>query len=161
MFERLTEPFNQIWEQLSERDKKAASLLLVSLFVAILIFGLVLPIHSHHQQARQALITAQNVFEEIVTLAPQAMAMGNNSDNIAPAALNNEIRRQAVRMGVTIQRFEPDGDNLRVWLEGQTYQSVINWLASLETVGVRHTEGTLEKGREPGLISARFTFTVR
>jgi len=75
-------------------------------------------------------------------------------------SINSEVRRQAARYGVEIQRFEPDGEHLKVWLDDARYPSVIQWLGGLEALGISHLELTMENRSKPGFVSVRVTFGV-
>lgn len=148
------------WDQLTERDKKAALLLIVSIAGAILIFGLILPVSNAHQNAINELQNAEETYQELLSIAPLAMANGQSGQAFSISSLNSEIRRQAVRYGLSIQRFEPQGDNLRVWLEEARYPSVVKWLAGLESMGITQAELTLENENKPGFVSVRVTFAL-
>ncbi|MFQ3230683.1 type II secretion system protein GspM [Reinekea sp.] len=160
MFEAITSKFNDQWMQLSDRDKKAAVLLAASLSLSIVIFLVILPIKKYQNDAQDALSRAEATFNELVAIAPQALANNQSGPAFSTSSLNSEIRRQAVRNGLTIQRFEPDGNNLKVWLEEARYPSVVKWLAGLESMGISHAELSLESRNKPGFVTVRATFSL-
>lgn len=152
------EPLNEKWLALSKRDQQAAIALSVSLLLAVVVFGIILPISNTHKEAEQNNQSARVVLTELTTLAPQAMSAGKTASAQNRNSLNTDIRRQAARQGVEIQRFEPDGELLKVWLEDVRYPSVVRWLGALEAVGIEHSELTMEDRPKPGLVSVRVTF---
>ncbi|MEJ2063254.1 MAG: type II secretion system protein M [Reinekea sp.] len=155
------EPLIERWMGLSRRDQQVAVGLSVALVVAIVVFGLIVPIAKKKADAEQNYDSASSVLNELVSLAPQAMATGNSSGPKNPNSLNSDIRRLAARNGVEIQRFEPDGDFLKVWLEDVRYPSVVQWLGALEATGIEHLELTMEDRPKPGFVSVRVTFGYR
>lgn len=161
MFERLLEPLQSKWDSLSARDQKAGVWLIIALAVSIILFGIIIPLNQRTNDLRQSLNSAENIYDELLMLAPQAMAnSGGQAASMNVNSLNSEIRRQAARYGVEIQRFEPDGQALRVWLEDARYPSVVQWLGALEMFGIVHLDLTLEDRPRAGFVSARVTFGV-
>ncbi len=160
MFESVLEPVKEKWLTLSKRDQNAVMILMIALAMAIVVFGIVLPVKNGNMKLATELDNAQRVYAELVALAPQAMASSSSSKNFDASAINTEVRRQAARFGIVIQRFEPDGEFLKVWLEDARYPSVVQWLGGLETIGIGHSELTMEDRPKPGFVSVRVTFGV-
>jgi len=157
MFETLLEPLRLKWAANSRRDQQSLAALIVALVLAVLIFGVSLPLLNKNQELNSDLQNAQRIYSELLNLAPLAL---NNSDatiSFEPSALNSEVRRQAARFGVEIQRFEPDGALLKVWLEDVRYPAVVQWLGGLTALGIVHTELTLEDRPKSGFVSVRVT----
>lgn len=151
----------ETWISLSPRDRKAAALLAASLTIAIVIFGLILPLSSTVESSRSELVRAEETLRSLSSLAPDALALSRQglSDSVDSSVdINTEVRRQAARYGVTLQRFEPDSDRLKVWLEDVRYPAVVQWIGSLEAQGISAVELTLEDRPNPGLVNARVTF---
>ncbi len=150
------DPLVEKWSALSQRDQYAAIALSIALLLSIVIFGIIGPIANLKATAQQKNASATTVLNELTLLAPQAMAAGKSTGQ-AKNSLNSDVRRQAARNGVEIQRFEPDGNFLKVWLEDIRYPAVIQWLGALESVGVGHYELAIEDRPNPGLVSVRVT----
>lgn len=156
----LVENLNEKWSSLTKRDQQASLLLAISLVLAIIIFALIVPINTARADADKALLSAQKTYNELVALAPKAMAAKQGVTQVDANSINSEVRRQAARFGLEVQRFEPEGQNLKVWLEDSRYPSVVNWLGSLENAGIKSSELTLEDRPKSGFVSVRATFTV-
>lgn len=157
MFESFLSPLTEKWNSLTSRDQAALKILIASLLVAFIIFGLILPTLNARQQKLSELSSAKETYQQLVELAPVALA--NNSSGPAGAVndLNSVVRRQAARNGFEIQRFEPSGDSLKVWLEDVRYRSVVLWLGALQQSGVFHSELTMEDRADAGFVSVRVT----
>lgn len=157
MFETLFEPLRLKWAGYSRRDQRSLAALTVALVLASLIFGITMPVLKANKQLRSDLANAQSVYNELLNLAPQALNNSREDPSFDAGSLNSEVRRQAARFGVDIQRFEPDGNLLKVWLEDVRYPAVIQWLGGLTTLGIGHTELTLEDRPKSGFVSVRVT----
>lgn len=160
MFDAYLEPLREKWLSLSQRDQMAARLLGVFIVIGAVIFGVIMPIYNVHTDLESELTRAEDVLTELTALAPRAMTASGTVAELNAGAMNSEIRRQAARNGIELQRFEPDGDFLRVWLEDARYPSVVQWLGSLETMGITHTELTMDDRPQPGMVNVRVTFGI-
>lgn len=160
MFEALLEPMKEKWQSLSRRDRQAAMLLILAITASVAIFAIIMPIQSTSRSIERELETVTGIYEELTSLAPRAMGNQSSGTELNVNSINSEVRRQAARYGVEIQRFEPDQDRLKVWLEDARYPSVIQWLGGLETIGITHIELTLDDRPNPGLVNVRVTFAV-
>lgn len=160
MFDSILSPIQEKWLTLSKRDQQASIALIVAMVIALVVFGVILPLQSSKTDTLQRLSAAQNTYTELVTLAPSAMANSSGTQSFDVNSINSEVRRQAARYGLELQRFEPDGERLKVWLEDARYPSVIQWLGGLEMMGITQTELTLDNRPKPGFVNVRVTFSV-
>jgi general secretion pathway protein M len=160
MFESALEPLKQKWISFSKRDQNAIILLTIALILSILMFGIISPVNNAKSSAMAELANAKKTYNELVSLAPSAMSASQGTGSLDASSINSEVRRQAARNGIAVQRFEPDGENLKVWLEDSRYPSVIQWLGSLESTGITHLDLTIEDRPKPGFVSVRVTFGV-
>lgn len=160
MFDSFIEPIREKWLTLSKRDQNAVALLAIALAVSIVVFGIIVPVKNSNAVLANELEGAQGIYAELLTLAPQALAASSSTQSFDASAINTEVRRQAARTGIEIQRFEPDGEFLKVWLEDARYPSVVQWLGGLETLGISHSELTMEDRPKAGFVSVRVTFGV-
>lgn len=157
---KLANLFLERWAVLGARDRASLMLLGAALAIAVLLFGVIGPLSLWQQRAAAALASAQAVHQEIRSLAPVALALGGAPQSFDANRLNSEVRRQAARYGLVIQRFEPDGQGLKVWLENARYPNTVQWLGALESVGIGHIELALDKRPLPGLVNVRVIFKI-
>ncbi len=161
MFSSIIDPISQQWQALSENDKKASVALSIVLGLSIFIFLIILPLISTRADLIQKLSNAESVNFELKILAPKAIGTNKAVSSKSSDSLNSEIRRQGARYGISFQKLEPDGENLKVWLEDARYPSVIQWLGALETLNILHMDLTMENERKAGFVSLRVTFEIR
>jgi general secretion pathway protein M len=158
MFDSIISPLSEKWNSYSERDQGALKLLIGAMIVMLIVFGLIVPTIKSKQQNQAELAAAKETFQQLVELAPLALA--NNSSTSTGSSvndLNGAARRQAARNGFEIQRFEPSGDSLKIWLEDVRYKSVVLWLGALQESGIYHSELAMEDRSNPGFVSVRVT----
>ena len=160
MFESILEPTREKWLALSKRDQNALMVLSIALSFSVVIFGVIFPVINNQAKLQSEFDNAQSVYTELLSLAPSALASNGTTQNFDASSINTEVRRQAARYGLEIQRFEPDGALFKVWLEDARYPSVVQWLGGLETIGISHREITMEDRPKPGFVSVRVTFGV-
>jgi general secretion pathway protein M len=62
-------------------------------------------------------------------------------------------------LGDALKRVEPEGrDNVRVWLDGASFDVLLKWLATLSTThGIQVDSATLERSETAGRVNARLT----
>lgn len=94
-------------------------------------------------------------------------AGGNNATATAdkPAdgrALMALVTRSAGEAGLSLQRFEPSGeDAIRVWLENAPFAEVAAWLERLNgDHGVVIDQAAMDRASEPGRVSVRLTLAI-
>lgn len=159
------------YDQLSRRDQQALLVLAVAVILALLYFAVWRPVTEFEQQAESA---RENAAERLswmqanqaairslagASANQQATGLDKPADGRALMAL---VTRSARESGLTLQRFEPSGDDaIRVWLDGVPYSGVAAWLEKLNTEnGVVIDQAAMDRGNSPGLVSVRLTLAI-
>lgn len=161
MFQEQMNDIKAYWSGLGARDQKALFVGGIVLLVTLAFFVIFIPVANKKQALETELSNAQQVYNELIVLAPNALAKKGNPTSVNASSMNTAIRKQAARYGLEIQRFEPDSNNLKVWLEDMPYSSTIQWLSALETLGITHSELSLVNRSSLGLVSTRVTFMFK
>jgi len=159
------------YDQLPKRDQQALTVLVIAVFIGVLYFVIWRPTMDFNKQAiseRQAaaelLAWVQSNESTIKRLGTAGGTTGTTSVN-KPAdgrALMALITSSAQEAGLTLQRFEPSGENaMRVWIENAAFADVAAWLESLKTDhGIIIDQAAMDKSNEPGRVSARLTLAI-
>ncbi len=127
-------------EKLSPRDRIAV--ILLAIFVLVSLGGLgALKLHRAADKAQQQ---AQQEQELLIWLQASAPLLNAGSSNNGMSVLDT-VSSSAGGLGITMQRFEPDGDSVRVWLEGADFAKVATWLNNLTNQGVKAQEVHFEQ----------------
>lgn len=150
-------PLRQRWDELAEREQKALAILGGFLLVFFLIFGVWRPSHLAMEKARQQYQSNRQLQAWIQENAPQLRASGGGGPGVSGESVLGVVSNSAASNGFSLQRFEPEGDRVRIWLVGVSFNRVAAWLDQLRQQGVSTVEAQVEKQPDTGLVSVRLT----
>lgn len=147
----------QEWlEQLGSSSRRALGVLTVMAGALILWQGVISPVLAWRSAAIERFGYAEQVYGQLTELAPHAVAM-DTSEPQQGGDLSAEIRRQANRYGLSIQRFEPNNDALRLNLGDLAYSKLVQFVAAVTEQGLIIQQLTIAGTGEPGLVEVRAT----
>ena len=138
---------------LSPRDRIAVVVLAIFVLVSLLGLG-ALKLHRAADKAQQQAQQEKELLTWLQASAP-LLSAGASSNGLS---VLDAVSASAGSLGITMQRFEPDGDNVRVWLEGAEFAKVATWLHNLTQQGVKAQEVHFEqnaKGLNVRLVFGR------
>ncbi|MBE0485656.1 type II secretion system protein M [Marinobacter sp.] len=160
------------FDQLPVRDRQALAALTVALLVALLYFGVWRPVADFSAQAETSRANAEQLLawmqanEEGIRRLGGASAAASTGAVVDKPADSRElmalVTRSAGEAGLSLQRFEPSGENaIRVWLEATPFADVAAWLEQLDARhGVIIDQAAMDRGNEPGRVSVRLTLMI-
>lgn len=159
------------YDQLPRRDQQALMVLGIAVFLGLLYFAVWRPAAAYHDNAVNSRENAEELLAwmEANRSSLQRLSGGSSGPSSAsvdkPAdgrALMALVTRTAGESGLSLQRFEPSGDDaIRVWLEKVPFGQVASWLEILNTNnGVEIEQASMDRQNEPGLVSVRLTLTL-
>lgn len=159
------------YDQLPRRDQQALLVLGAAVVVAILYFAIWRPAVSYHDDAvnsrenAAALLGWMDANRDSLQRLSGGVSAQSSADVDRPAdgrALMALVTRTAGESGLTLQRFEPSGDDaIRVWMEKVPFGQVASWLETLNTDnGVEIEQASMDRQNEPGLVSVRLTLAI-
>ena len=146
---------SQWYQALPARDRlvvKAVSALLVLALVFVIVYA---PLLKARKNAEAALQKNLGVYNQ---LAGNAHKFGSVSSPAASGSLLSLVTRQARASGLSLSRYEQDGQSLRVWLEDVSFDDAITMLESLQAnAGVIASQINIDKADRPGVVDIRAT----
>lgn len=159
------------YDQLPRRDQQALAVLAVAILLGILYFGVWRPATSFHNEAADARENATELLawleanrQSLERLSSAGAGQGSTGADTPEdgRALMALVTRSASEAGLSLQRFEPSGeDAIRVWLEGARFTEVASWLEQLNTGhGVLIDQASMDRQNDPGIVSVRLTLTI-
>jgi|TARA_Y100000589_G_scaffold233935_2_gene221346 general secretion pathway protein M len=158
------------YDELPGRDQQALLVLAIALLLAVLYFAVWKPASDFHDQAEQARDNAAGLLAWMQANRATIQQLAGASDNTGPSvdkpadgrALMGLVTRSAAEAGLTLQRFEPSGENaIRLWLEDVPFASVAAWLEQLRNDhGVVIDQAAMDRDEQPGTVSVRLTLTL-
>ena len=153
------------YDQLPRRDQQALVVLAIAVFLGILYFAVWRPAAVFHDQAESARNNAGELLAWMQANEQNAGGASTSASADKPAdgrALMALVTRSAGEAGLSLQRFEPSGeDAIRVWLENAPFAEVAAWLERLNgSHGVVIDQAAMDRASEPGRVSVRLTLAI-
>ncbi|NWN90558.1 type II secretion system protein M [Marinobacter adhaerens] len=159
------------YDQLPRRDQQALTILAIAVFLGFLYFAVWRPVTDFHNRAETSKQSASELVAWMQANRPAIRRLASNGGG--PASVSAEVpadgrelmglvTRSARESGLTLQRFEPSGDNaIRVWVDSAVYAEVAAWLEMLsDQHGVTIDQAALDRANKPGRVSARLTLAI-
>lgn len=158
------------YDQLPRRDQQALFVLAIAVFLGLLYFAIWRPAAGFHDQAVSARENAEDLLIWMQANRPNmqrlAGATGGDTPSTSSIGSGRElmavVTRSAGEAGLSLQRFEPSGENaIRVWLEEVPFNQVAAWLERLHTEhGIVIDQASLDRKNSPGQVSVRLTLAI-
>ncbi len=148
------------FHRLSRREKL---LLLIAMPLVILFagyrFGWV-PLTATRMAARAEIQAYQTLIEAAKNRRTQPVRAQTVADLETPPTtpLATRITNSAERAGVLVRRLEPEGAIVRVSLDDAPYETVIGWIAAMETdAAIALVAIEMDRRTAPGIVATRLT----
>lgn len=157
------------YDQLPRRDQQALVALAVAIFLFIIYFAVWRPVSTFHDEAVNARENAEALVSWMAanqTTIQQVAASGTQSATPSSItdgrALMSTVTGSANEAGLSLQRFEPSGENgIRVWLENAPFSQVALWLETLNSeYGIGIDQAAMDRGDSSGQVSVRLTLEI-
>ena len=139
--------------RLSPRDRVVVIMLAIFVVLCLMSLG-ALNLHRSAEKAQQQASQEKELLAWLQASTPLLNGAGSNNG----MSVLDTVSASAGGSGINMQRFEPDGDSVRVWLEGGGFAKVGRWLNNLTQQGVKAQEVHFEqdsKGLNVRLVFGR------
>jgi len=147
---------------LQEREQRTVAIGGVAVAALILVFGILLPLHSTLSSAVRGNETKREDLNWMQVNAPEVRAAGSQlpaATGEAPVVLVDRVAREH-GLASALRGTQPNGSGVRVQLEAAPFDTMVAWLAVLdERYGLAVESITLDRTAKPGLVNASITFT--
>ena len=162
--------FSRWYAGLAGRDRLALQILAAALLLFVLFYVVYQPALEYRERARTAsedaygnLLWMQSHADDARRLS--ALTGAGSAGRFDPSAgqsLLSVAGSEASRFGLTLQRFEPRGeDRINVWLDDVPFDAMMRWLQALQqTHGIRIEQISVDRGDVPGIIRARLSLAA-
>ncbi|WP_417348180.1 type II secretion system protein GspM [Ferrimonas sp.] len=84
-----------------------------------------------------------------------SLGQGGSGNNMATGSLSQLATESAKQFALSIDRMQPQGDKLQVWLTESSFEGLLNWLAYLSEQGVRVEAVDLAAADTAGRVEVR------
>jgi general secretion pathway protein M len=147
---------------LQQREQRMVSIGGLVVAAIILVFGILMPLHSAVSNATKLNETKRDDLAWMQMNAPEVRTAGSllpGSTGEAPVVLVDRVGREA-GLGGALRGTQPNGNGVRVQLEAAPFDVLIAWLATLdERYGLSIESITVDRAARPGVVNASITFT--
>jgi general secretion pathway protein M len=139
----------------SIRDQKIIKVLLIFVTACLIIILFIQPFYSQQSSHQAKLDKSVAIYEQLASNAHKFRGKGNSSSATPILAL---ITQQAKIAGINLKRFEPDDENLRIWLDDESFDRAARWLETLtRDHGIKVKQISVERSEKNGRIDLRAT----
>ncbi|MES2817677.1 MAG: type II secretion system protein M [Pseudomonadota bacterium] len=148
------------WQQLAPRER--LSLMLLGGFVLLALLYLLLwqPVSRDLANARSYYQAQRELNAFLIQNAAQAREQSAvPTIDLAPEQLQGLVTQNAQQHGLVVERFDSDGEGLRVSLVKASFEALLRCFADLQAQGVLLSEVSLDRAGD-GLVDARLTLST-
>jgi general secretion pathway protein M len=147
---------------LQQREQRTVAIGAVTVAVLILVFGILMPLHSAVSNAVRRNETRREDLKWMQINAPEVRAALNllpADRGEAPVVMVDRVAREH-GLADALRGTQPSASGVRVQLESAPFDTMVAWLAALdERYGLAIETITLDRTAKPGLVNASITFT--
>ena len=146
---------------LQPREQRVVTVGGIAVAVLILVLGILMPLQSAVSSAVRRNETKREDLAWMQVNAPEIRAAGGQlpaDTGEAPVVLVDRVAREAGLAGA-LRGTQPSGTGVRVQLEAAAFDTLVNWLATLdERYGLAIETITVDRTAQPGMVNASITF---
>lgn len=138
------------------RDQKIIKALVGFVVFCMIIVMFVQPFYSQQSSHQAKLDKSIAVYELLASNAHKFRGKGASSSSTTPILA--VITQQAKIAKINLKRFEPDDENLRIWLDNESFDHAARWLETLtRDHGIKVKQISIERSDKQGRIDLRAT----
>jgi len=147
---------------LTQREQRVVAVGAVLLGLIVLVGGILVPLQSAVSDAVRANAAKREDLAWMRVNAPEIRAAGfavPADTGEVPVVLVDRVGREA-GLGTALRGTQPNATGVRVQLESAPFDTMISWLATLDSrYGFALESITVDRGTVPGMVNASVTFT--
>ncbi len=145
------------YKQLTEREQILVMVSAVVIVIGAFYWIVWSPLNSSLEDSRKAVISKTADLAWVKKNALRAMQLKKSSGKAAAfsGSLPQAVNQTAGRVQIAISRMQPQGEELKVWVDEAPFNDVLSWLQALERRGVKILDMDVAKGDSPGMIKVR------
>lgn len=147
----------QRFQQLTDREQKMVLISAIVVVVGSIYFLIYAPMQASIEKNSASLNAQKELLTWVSQNANRAIQLkqsggdGGEFNGSLPQAVN----QTANNSNISISRMQPQGDDIQVWIDNARFEDVLNWLQSLENMGVQIIEADIAEGESAGNVKIR------
>lgn len=151
----ISQPLLQWWQTITSREQKLVIGAGLVVAIALLYWGIVMPLLHQAEQAEQRLNSAIQLNTWVSERANQIVQLrGQGGRQYSSAPLNQLVAESAGQFTVELIRMQPrNDDGLQVWIQPLAFDQLINWIDFLQQQqGITVEYLDIDRGQQSGTV---------
>ena len=145
------------FKALTEREQILVMISAVVVVIGLFYFLIWSPLNASLHQQKQLLDNQQSLLVWVKDSAVRAQQLRKSSNRSAPfkGSLPQAVNRTTSRHSIAISRMQPQDDELQDWIDQAPFNDVLEWLKTLEGMGIVIIQADIAEADDPGYIKVR------
>ena len=153
------EALQSYWQARSQREQRGILITSIVLILAIIYFGLLSPLSTRIADSEKALNNEQELASWVsgkVSAIKSLKKSGNQAASVSNLPLNQAITTSVNSFKLEIVRLQPQDNELQVWLQPMSFNTLLQWLDELEKrYGIQVKFIEVAKGATQGMVEVK------
>jgi len=145
------------WLQLDLREQRLVLVMGAVVLFFILYSAIWAPLNNNIDVASKKIERQQKLLTWVQQgTATYKSAAGSNQSNNSNSSLSSLINKTAGRNQISIARMQPQGDDLQVWIDEVSFNSLLTWLEQLSVKnGISVKAIDITNAQQAGVVKVR------
>lgn len=145
------------YKALTEREQKLVILSAVFIVIALFYFAIWSPLNNALAQQQKLLDNQQSLLVWVKDSAARAQQLRrvSGSEKNFSGSLPQAVNRTTAKHDIAISRMQPQNDELQIWVDQAPFNDVLEWLKSMENMGVVILQADITTADAEGFIKIR------
>lgn len=147
----------QKFSQLTEREQRLVVISAVVVVVGMFYWLVWAPLNHAIERDQKAVIAQKTLLSWVQKNANRAMQLRAAQGVVVGfnGSLAQAANQTAARANIAIARMQPQGDELQVWVDQASFNGVLDWLKSMEEMGISILDVDIAESDAPGEVKVR------
>ena len=145
------------YKALTEREQKLVLISGVFVVIAIFYFAIWSPLNNALLQQQKLLDNQQSLLvwvKDSAARAKQLRRVSGTSQGFS-GSLPQAVNRTVAKHDIAISRMQPQNDELQIWVDQAPFNNVLEWLKTMESMGVVILQADITSADAEGFIKIR------
>lgn len=145
------------YRALTEREQRLVLLSGIVVLIAIFYFAIWSPLTTSIERQRSLLDSQQELLVWVKDSARRAQQLrrSQGAETAFSGSLPQAVNRATAQYNIAIARMQPQGEEIQVWVDQAPFNDVLEWLQSMEQIGIIILQADMTEADSEGYIKIR------
>ena len=144
------------WNQLNAREQRLVASLGGVLLIFIFYSVVWQPLNENIEKGEKKLKRQQELLVHVTEETRKYRQLKGTGVKNRGGSLSSIVNRTAKQKGISIDRMQPQGDDIQVWLDDVSFNTLLTWVESLSlNEGIQVKNVDLTKTEQAGQVRVR------